>query len=84
MKRTMAISLVTLFLVAGCGGAKSSTVDDLQRSNEDLKARVKALEDQQLQADKKLIQHEQAMQTMNERLKQMETDFDKIRMSGAH
>jgi TolA-binding protein len=83
MKRTMAISLCTLFLLAGCGGSKSGAVDELQRSNEDLKARVKALEDQQLQADKKLIQHEQAMQTMNERLKQMETDFDKIRMSGA-
>lgn len=79
MKRTMAISLFVL-LLAGCGG-KASRVDDLQKSTEDLKARVKTLEDDLLQANKKLIQHDQALQAMHERLRQLESSMDKMAIS---
>ncbi len=80
MKRTMAISLF-LLLLAGCGGKATSTIDELQKSHDDLKARVKTLEDDLLQANKKLIQHDQALQAMHERLRQIESNVDKLAIS---
>jgi septal ring factor EnvC (AmiA/AmiB activator) len=78
MKRTIVISLCVL-LLSGCGGSATSTrLDELQKNNEELTRRVKALEDDLLQADRKLIQHEQAMQQMYERLKQVENAVNKI------
>ena len=77
MKRTMA-TLGLLLLLGSCGGGGGSRVDDLQRSNDDLKARVKSLEDQLLQTDKKLIQHDQAFQAMAERLRNLESNVDKL------
>jgi outer membrane murein-binding lipoprotein Lpp len=77
MKRTMAI-LGLLLLLGSCGGGGGAKVDDLQRSNDDLKARVKSLEDQLLQTDKKLIQHDQAFQAMAERLRNLESNVDKL------
>lgn len=83
MKRTILISLCVL-LLGGCGGsATNARIDELQKNNEDLTRRVKALEDDLLQADKKLIQHEQAMQQMYERLKQMESSVNKIEVGPA-
>ncbi|HSP17504.1 MAG TPA: hypothetical protein VLV78_22355 [Thermoanaerobaculia bacterium] len=82
MKRMMAISLCLLFL-AGCGAKGGAKVDDLQKANEDLKARVKALEDDLLQADKKLIQHDQALQAMAERLRDMENAVNKMQLGPA-
>ncbi len=84
MKRTMAISLCVLLLLASCGGGKASArVDELQKSNDDLKARVKTLEDELLEANKKLIQHDQALQAMHERLRNMETAVDKMTLGAA-
>ncbi len=80
MKRTVAISLF-LLLLAGCGGKAGSRIDELQKSNDDLKARVKTLEDDLLQANKKLIQHDQALQAMHERLRQIESNVDKLAIS---
>ncbi|HEY3056741.1 MAG TPA: hypothetical protein VGK31_12495 [Thermoanaerobaculia bacterium] len=42
--------------------------------------RVKALEDQQLEADKKLIRHDQALHAMAERLREMENAVNKIQL----
>lgn len=82
MKRLMAISFV-LLLLAGCGGKSGASVDDLQRSNEDLSRRVKALEDQLLDVEKKQIQSEQAMRAMAERLRDMENAVNKIELGPA-
>jgi len=84
MKRIAVIALAVL-LVAGCGGAKSgATIDDLQKSNEDLARRVKSLEDQLLEAQKKQIQHDQALQAMAERIRDMENVVNKIQFGPAH
>lgn len=81
MKRIVAISFA-LLLLASCGGGKANArLDELQRSNEDLTRRVKALEDDLLQADKKLIQHDQALQAMHDRIRQMEDAVNKIQLS---
>lgn len=83
MKRLIAVALLFL-LVVSCGGSKTGvTVDDLQKQNEELKTRVKSLEDQLLEAQKKEIQHDQALQTIAERLRTVETAVDKIALGPA-
>jgi len=78
MKRTVLASLCLLLLLS-CGGSGSGvTMDDLRKSNEDLTRRVKALEEQLLDTDKKIIQHQQALQAMHERLKEAETNISKL------
>jgi TolA-binding protein len=83
MKRISILSLCLLFLVAGCGGNSSAQLESLQKTNEDLTRRVKALEDNLLEADKKLIQHQQALQAMHERLRDMENAVNKISLGPA-
>jgi outer membrane murein-binding lipoprotein Lpp len=78
MKRSIAISLCVV-LLAGCGSG-GSRVDELQKSNEDLARRVKVLEDQSLQTDKKIIQQEQVIKQMYERVRDMENAVNKIEM----
>lgn len=82
MKRLMAVSVV-LLLLGGCGGKGSAKVDDLQRTNEDLSRRVKALEDQLLDVEKKQIQNEQALRAMAERVRDMENAVNKIQLGPA-
>lgn len=85
MKRLTVIALSAFLLLGGCGGSKSgATLDDLQRSNEDLQRRVKSLEDQLLEAQKKQIQHDQALQAMAERIRDMENSVNKIQLGPAH
>ncbi len=80
MKRTTVISLCILLLLS-CGGGKSAvTMADLQKSNEDLTRRVKSLEDDSLEMNKKLIQQQQAMQAMHEQLRDMENVVNKIQL----
>lgn len=79
MKIVVRVALCAL-LVAGCSGANAARVDELQSKVDALNARVKVLEDDLLAANKKMIQHEQAMQLMHEQMKEIQTDFDKIRL----
>ena len=71
-------ALVLLIAIAGCGG--SADTADLEKKNADLAARVKALEEQTLAIDKKLIQHQQALALMNQRVRDMEGEVDRARM----
>ncbi len=75
--------VLMLVLLAGCGDKKmSSTVEELRSKNETLTKRVEILESQQLESDKKVIQHQQALQAMHERLRGMEAELDRARMGG--
>lgn len=78
MKNVARVALC-LVVLAGCGGKDAARVDELQAKVEALNARVKVLEDDLLAANKKMIQHEQAMQAMHGQMKDIQTDFDKIR-----
>ncbi len=81
MRRLTVIALAAFLLLGSCGGSKTGvTMDDLQRSNEDLQRRVKSLEDQLLEAQKKQIQHDQALQAMAERIRDMENSVNKIQL----
>lgn len=79
MKRTIVVSLCLLLLLS-CGGKSATEVTDLQKANEDLVRRVKALEDDNLEMNKKLIQQQQAMQAMHERLRDMEVAVQKLQL----
>lgn len=80
--RRIQIGALMLLLLVGCnGGAKlTPRIDELQAKNQALEQRVKALEDDLLAANKKMIQHEQTIQSLNERLRTVETDLDKLRL----
>jgi TolA-binding protein len=83
MKRLTVISLCLLLLVS-CGGSKGTlSMDDLQKSNEDLVRRVKSLEDQLLETQKKQIHQDQAIQAMHEQLRDMENVVNKIQLTPA-
>ena len=80
MRFLSAIALLAVLTLTSCGGDKESAarVAELQSKVDALSARVKSLEDQQLAADKRNIQHEQVIQTMNTRLRDMETYVAKL------
>ena len=80
MGRTLTAACLCALLIAGCGGGSAKNMADLQKANEDLTRRVKTLEDNLLESDKKLIQHQQAMQGLNERLRDVETKIQKIEL----
>ena len=79
MKRLAGVALC-LLLVAGCKSA-DSRITDLEKKNADLTERVKNLENHLLEAQKKQVQLQIALQDINGRLKEVEVDFDKIRYS---
>jgi uncharacterized protein YoxC len=81
--RKIAFTLLIVLLLSGCGAGKamSTRVDDLQAKNDELTKRVTKLEDDLNETKRQLIQHQQAMQTMNERLKTVETAVDKLAYS---
>ena len=74
MRQRTLVTIFVLLLLVSCGGDKESAakIADLQSKIDALSARVKSLEDQQLAADKRNIQHEQVIQTLNSRLRDME------------
>jgi TolA-binding protein len=79
MKRTIVVSLC-LLLLASCGGKSSPEMTELQKTNADLVRRVKTLEDDNLEMNKKLIQHQQALEAMHERLRDMEVVVQKLQL----
>ena len=84
MRVRMAMFLVTLVLLAGCrDDAAVTRAVELQSRVDELSKRVKTLEDRQLNADKKDIQHEQVIRTMNQRLRDMETYIGKLQYGQA-
>ena len=85
MKRMIVVSLCVLMLVTlvSCGGSKASSVDELQKANEDLTRRVKALEDELLETQKKQIQQDQALQAMHDQVRDMESVVDRLRNTPA-
>lgn len=83
MKRAIVASLCFVMLVSCGGGKGGATLEDLQKSNEDLTRRVKSLEDELLEANKKIIQHQQALQAMHEQLRDMENAVNKIALGPA-
>ena len=74
---------VTCMVLAGCGGSDSK-IEELQAKNEQLSQRVKLLEDNLLDAQKQLIAHKQAMQTLNTRQREMENYFNKLQAGSSY
>ena len=83
MRLRTLVGIATLVLVAGCGGKDAAQIADLEKKVNDLRARVKSLEEQQLAADKKSIQHQQALSIMNQRLRDQETYIGKLQYGSA-
>ena len=79
MKSRLGLVLLLALLLTSCGGSKASAVDDLQKKNDELTQRVKTLEDNLFAAEKKLIQMQQAVQGINERVRDMEGVIDQVR-----
>ena len=73
MKRLIPLLLCLAFLTSCGGSAHSRRADELEAKNTALTARVKNLEEQLLAAEKKLITHEQALQTIGTRQREMES-----------
>jgi len=80
--RNVALSLSLVLLLTSCGGGAKVTarLDDLTSKNEELTRRVKNLEDELLAANKKLIQHEQALQQMHEQVRNMENIVNRLEL----
>ena len=70
--------ILCLGLLASCGGDTSTQIADLEKKNADLTQRVKTLEDNLLAAEKQLIAQQQALQTINQRQREMENYFNKL------
>jgi peptidoglycan hydrolase CwlO-like protein len=77
MKR-LAGAALCLLLIVGCKSA-DSRITDLEKKNTDLTERVKNLETHLLEAQKKQVALQLALQDINGRLKEVETDVDKMR-----
>ncbi|HUP47730.1 MAG TPA: hypothetical protein VNA04_02965 [Thermoanaerobaculia bacterium] len=80
MKQMMAIVVCVVFL-SSCGGSAGSRLDELEAKNNALTQRVKTLEEQLLAAEKRLIVHEQAMQTVHSRQRDIENYLNKLQVS---
>ena len=78
MKRLIPLLLCLAFLTSCGGSAHSRRADELEAKNAALTTRVKNLEDQLLAAEKKLITHDQALQAVGTRMREMENYFNKL------
>ena len=76
MKTVLRVALCAALFV-GCK-TTSGEIADMKAQMDDLTHRVKYLEDDLMKADKQLIQQQQAMQTMHEQMREMQTYFDKL------
>ncbi|MGZ8867746.1 MAG: hypothetical protein ACXW2P_05325 [Thermoanaerobaculia bacterium] len=77
MKRLIPL-LFCLVLLASCGGDSATQIADLEKKSADLTQRVKTLETNLLSAEKQLIAHQQAMQALAQRQREMENYFNKL------
>lgn len=78
MKRILA-AVICAAVLAGCGG-DAQRVEEVEKANQDLKQRVESLEKQLLDAQKQLIQQQQAMQLIHTRQREMENYFNKLQV----
>ena len=74
------LATVLVLLALGCGADSKTTarLNDLQTRSDDLNQQVLKLEKRLDDAEKQLVQQQQALQVMNERLKTAETSIDKL------
>jgi outer membrane murein-binding lipoprotein Lpp len=82
MKTLVPLALCAVLLV-GCGkDAKTSArIDEMQTKVEVLNQRVKTLEDDLLAARKELVQEQQEMQKVNDRMRDMDNYFNKLQVA---
>ncbi len=82
MKTAMRVALCAVLLF-GCKSS-SSQLSEMRAEVDDLKQRVKTLEDDRLKVEKQFIQNQQAMQAMHEQMRNMEDYFNKLQVGQAH
>ncbi len=75
---TMRLALCAL-LILGCKSS-ASQLNEMRAEVDDLKQRVKVLEDDRLKVEKQVIQNQQAMQAMHEQMRNMEDYFNKLQV----
>jgi outer membrane murein-binding lipoprotein Lpp len=82
MRTLLPLALCAVLLV-GCGKDAKTTarVDEMQAKVDALNQRVKALEDDVLAARKELVQEQQAMQRVNDRMRDMDNYFNKLQIA---
>ena len=80
MKRCILI-LLSLLALSACAGSAARRADELEAKNTALTQRVKTLEDQLLAVEKRMIAHEQALQTIRSQQREMENYFNKLQVS---
>lgn len=75
--RPKAAAVLALVMCMGCGGG-SKDLDELKEKNKALEARVVILEKDLLEASKKLIAEQQAIQSVHQRVRVLEDAVDKM------
>ncbi len=82
MKTLLSVSLCAVLLV-GCGGdtRTNARIDEMQVKIDVLNQRVKAVEDDLLAARKEIVQQQQAVQQMSDRMRDMDNYFNKLQVA---
>lgn len=70
-------AVLALVMCVGCGGG-STDLDELDKKNKALEARVAILEKDLLEASKKLIAEQQVIQSVHQRVRVLEDAVDKM------
>ena len=83
MRRNRAAAILVLALAACGDKATEAKITDLQTRNDELNQRVRKLEQRLDDAEKELVQYQQAMKAMNDRLKTAEAGIDKLAYGAA-
>ena len=77
MKRIVSAALVSLFVVAGCGGADPAAVENLEQKVTSLEERVRTLEDNLQQTRLDLAAKQNDVDKLKEDLRTVGTIVDK-------
>lgn len=75
--RVKAAAVLALVMCLGCGGGSKES-DELKEKHKALEARVVILEKDLLEASKKLIAEQQALQSVHQRVRVLEDAVDKM------